>query len=46
MQKGKDLNISVDAEVTRELADIQVHSKITDPDKFHDYVREQTGMTL
>lgn len=45
VQKGKDLAISVDAEVTRELADIQVRSKITDPDKFHEYLRQQTGMT-
>jgi parvulin-like peptidyl-prolyl isomerase len=46
VQKGKDLAISVDGEVTRELADIQVRSKITDPDKFHEYLREQTGMTF
>jgi hypothetical protein len=32
VQKGKDLNISVDPEVTRELADIQVRAKISDPD--------------
>jgi parvulin-like peptidyl-prolyl isomerase len=45
VQKGKDLAISVDGEVTRELADIQVRSKITDPDQFHEYLRQQTGMT-
>ncbi len=44
VQKGKDLNINVDGELNREITRLQVESKITDPDKFHDYVREQTGM--
>jgi len=44
VQKAKDSNVNVDGEVTRRLAEIQVQSKITDPDKFHDYVREQAGM--
>jgi len=50
VQKGKDLNINVDSEVTRQLADIQVQARdkdgnrITDPDKFQKYVQEQTGM--
>jgi len=46
VQKGKDLNINVDAEVTKQLGKMQVESKITDPDKFHDFIREQTGMTF
>jgi peptidyl-prolyl cis-trans isomerase SurA len=45
VQKAKDLNISVDAEVTRELADIQVRAKISDPDKFRAYIQEQLGMS-
>lgn len=45
VQKAKDLNISVDPDVTRELADIQVRAKISDPDKFKAYLQEQTGMT-
>ncbi|HTS31553.1 MAG TPA: peptidylprolyl isomerase [Bryobacteraceae bacterium] len=45
VQKGKDLNIKVDPEINRELARIQVESKITDPEKFKDYVRENTGMS-
>ena len=45
VHKAKDLSISVDAEVTREMADLQVRSKITDPDKFHQYIQEQTGMS-
>lgn len=46
VQKGKDLNINVDPEVTRRIAQIQLQSKISDTDKFHDYIREQTGMTF
>jgi peptidyl-prolyl cis-trans isomerase SurA len=46
VQKGKDLNIKVDPEINRELARIQVESKISDPDKFHDYIREGTGMSF
>ncbi len=44
VQKAKELNINVDAEITRELADIQLQNKITDPDKFHLWVQEQAGM--
>jgi peptidyl-prolyl cis-trans isomerase SurA len=46
VQKGKDLNINVDGEVTREMADMQVASKITDPDKFHEAIHQQYGMTF
>jgi peptidyl-prolyl cis-trans isomerase SurA len=45
VQKGKDLNISVDAEVTRRLAEMQVQQKEPDPEKFQAYVRDQTGMS-
>jgi parvulin-like peptidyl-prolyl isomerase len=45
VQKGKDLDIKVDPEVTRRMAEIQVQTKITDPDKFHEYIHEQTGMS-
>ncbi len=44
IQKAKDLNVNVDAEITRRLAAMQVQSKITDPDKFHDFIREQMNM--
>jgi len=44
VQKAKDLNISVDGEVAKRLAEMQVMAKITDPDKFHDYVRDNSGM--
>lgn len=46
VQKGKDLNISVDSELTRRLAEIQVQQKISDPDKFQAFIRENTGMTF
>src|SRR5580698_47248 len=42
-QKGKELNINVDADVNRKLAELQSQSKIADPDKFHDYLRDQFG---
>src|SRR3954467_15338272 len=45
VQKAKDLNINVDPEITRELADIQVRAKISDPDAFKKYIQEQTGLS-
>jgi parvulin-like peptidyl-prolyl isomerase len=45
VQKGKELNISVDSEVSKYLANLQAESKIADPEKFQEYVHEQTGMT-
>jgi len=44
VQKGKDLNVNVDNDVTRRLAEIQVQQKISDPDKFHEFLAQQTGM--
>lgn len=44
VQKGKDLNISVDSEVGKRLAQIQKDSGIADPEKFQDWVKEQAGM--
>lgn len=46
VQKAKDLNITVDAEITKRVAEMQVRSGITDPDKFHEFVHEQTGMSF
>jgi parvulin-like peptidyl-prolyl isomerase len=43
VQKGAELNINVDADVNRRVAQIQRESGIADPEKFHDWVREQTG---
>lgn len=44
VQRAKDLNISVDSDVNRRLGQMQVESRITDPDKFHDYVQQATGI--
>jgi peptidyl-prolyl cis-trans isomerase SurA len=38
------LDINVDAEVTKELADIQLQNRINDPDKFHQWVQDQAGI--
>jgi len=45
IQKAKELNINVDSDVSKYMANLQRQSGITDPDKFHDYVRQQSGMT-
>jgi parvulin-like peptidyl-prolyl isomerase len=42
--KGKDLNINVDADLNKRFAEIQSTSKIADPEKFQDWLKEQTGM--
>lgn len=44
MQHGKDLNINVDSDVTKRIAELQVTSGIADPDKFHDWLREKFGL--
>jgi peptidyl-prolyl cis-trans isomerase SurA len=44
-QKAKDLNINVDADVTKQMAAIQSDSKIADPEKFQQYIKEQSGMS-
>lgn len=45
VQKAKDLNISVDSDVSKQLATIQSESKIADPERFQEYVKEQSGMS-
>jgi len=44
-QKGKDLNIKVDTEVAKYITGLQKESGIADPEKFQDYVKQQTGMS-
>jgi parvulin-like peptidyl-prolyl isomerase len=44
-QKAKDLNINVDSEVTKQLAGIQSDSKLADPEKFQEYIKERSGMS-
>ncbi|MEK7407554.1 MAG: peptidylprolyl isomerase [Acidobacteriota bacterium] len=45
VQQSKDLNINVDSEVSKYLAEIQLQQKIAEPEKFQEFLREQTGMT-
>ncbi len=44
VQKAKDVNINVDNELAKRMASVQKESGIADPDKFHDWVREQAGV--
>lgn len=51
VQKGKELTINVDAEISKQMADIQsqcakTDPRCVDPDKFQAFVREQTGMSF
>jgi peptidyl-prolyl cis-trans isomerase SurA len=43
VQKGKELEIKVDPDVNKRIAEIQRESKISDPDKFQELVRKETG---
>lgn len=45
VQKGKELNINVDSEVSKYVASVQRQARISDAEKFHDYIREKSGMT-
>lgn len=45
VQKANLLNINVDSELSKYLADIQLQNKIADSEKFQQWIREQTGMT-
>jgi parvulin-like peptidyl-prolyl isomerase len=41
--KASELNINVDADVNKRIAEIQRTSGIADPDKFHDWIRQNSG---
>src|SRR5580700_4741774 len=43
VQKAKELNINVDADLNRAMAQIQSDSKISDPEKFHEWLQQQLG---
>jgi peptidyl-prolyl cis-trans isomerase SurA len=45
VQKAKELNINVDSDVTKYMTNLQRQAGMPDPDKFHEYVRQGTGMT-
>ncbi|MBV9085620.1 MAG: peptidylprolyl isomerase [Acidobacteriaceae bacterium] len=44
VQKGKELNVNVDSDVTKYMTNLQRQSGTTDQDKFHEWIRQQTGM--
>lgn len=44
--RGKELDIKVDPEITRRVAQVQAQSGIADPDKFHQWVFEQIGVSF
>jgi peptidyl-prolyl cis-trans isomerase SurA len=44
VQKGKELAVNVDSELSRYMADLQRKFNIADPDKFQAFVKEQTGL--
>jgi peptidyl-prolyl cis-trans isomerase SurA len=46
VQKGKEMSINVEPDVSKYIAELQLQSKIADPEKFQQYVREQTGQTF
>lgn len=46
VQKGKELEIKVDSDVSRYMAQLQRDLGITDPDKFQQYVRERANMSF
>src|SRR5581483_7361196 len=46
VQKGKELDLKVDQDVAKQVADLQRRSGIADPEKFQQLVREQTGMSF
>jgi peptidyl-prolyl cis-trans isomerase SurA len=44
IQKAKELDLKVDTELAKQLANIQRNTGIADPEKFQAYVKEQRGM--
>jgi len=43
IQKGKELDLKVDAEINKFLADLQRQNNVADPEKFQELVRKETG---
>jgi parvulin-like peptidyl-prolyl isomerase len=44
IQRGKELNINVDSDISKYMADLQRRANISDPEKFHEYIRQESGM--
>jgi peptidyl-prolyl cis-trans isomerase SurA len=45
VQKGKEMSINVDTEVSKSIAEIQLRYKIGDLEKFQKWIHDQTGMS-
>jgi peptidyl-prolyl cis-trans isomerase SurA len=45
IQKGKELNVNVDSDLSKYTANLQRQSGMTDIDKFHEWIRQQSGMS-
>ena len=45
VQKAKEMDLKVDTELNKQIAEFQRSSKIADPEKFQAFVREQTGQS-
>jgi parvulin-like peptidyl-prolyl isomerase len=43
IQRGKDLDIKVDSEISKRLAEIQLENKIADVDKFQQWIKDNVG---
>ena len=46
VQKAKEMDIKVDQDVSKQLAQLQLKSGISDPDKFQQWVRDESGMSF
>lgn len=46
VQRAKDLNINVDAQVSKQMADMQVKVGIKDPEEFRQFIQTQVGMPI
>lgn len=46
VQKAKDLSISVDAQVSKQMAEMQVKVGIKDPEEFRQFIQTQVGMPI
>lgn len=45
VQKAKEMDVKVDTELNKRIADLQRRYKIGDPEKFQAFIREQAGMS-
>jgi parvulin-like peptidyl-prolyl isomerase len=43
VQKGKEMDLKVDSDLNKQMAELQRRSGIADPQKFQDWVKEQAG---